>query len=264
MRRSYSQLHWLAGGNLRTFCLTYLFDVLSDILSDISSDILPGISPDVLSGILSDISFDILSDISSDILPGISPDILPGILSGISSDIMSDISCDILSDWSSLTFCLTFFLTYLLTFFVWHIFWHSFLTFYLAVEARQGTLSADGRGWGPAGNTGHSRSQLRPGREHWPHEGRGCGAAGNTGRGCSRWRSGREHWTQMVAVFAVQVRQRTMDTSARGWGLTARNRKEGKKEETTDIKSNSPHLTGVGTKKPKKHMLGSLSYHYWA
>ena len=57
-----------------------------------------------------------------------------------------------------LTFCLTFFLTYLLTF---------FLTFYLAVEVRQGTLSADGRGWGPAGNTERRWSPLRSGRERF-------------------------------------------------------------------------------------------------
>ena len=65
----------------------------------------------------------------------------------------------------------------------------------VAVEVRQGTLSADGRGRGPAGNTGHSRSQLR---------------------------SGREHCAQMVAVFAVQVRQGTLDMAVGAWGLTAR------------------------------------------
>ena len=39
-----------------------------------------------------------------------------------------------------------------------------FLQFYLAVEVRQGTLSADGRGLcsgGPAENTGHGGSRLR-------------------------------------------------------------------------------------------------------
>ena len=37
----------------------------------------------------------------------------------------------------------------------------------VAVEVRQGTLGADGRGCGPAGNTGRGRSWLRSGREHW-------------------------------------------------------------------------------------------------
>ena len=35
------------------------------------------------------------------------------------------------------------------------------------VEVRQGTLGGDGRGGGPAGNTGHGYSRLRSGREHW-------------------------------------------------------------------------------------------------
>ena len=36
----------------------------------------------------------------------------------------------------------------------------------VVVEVRQGTLGVDGRGWGPAGNTGRG-SWLRSGREHW-------------------------------------------------------------------------------------------------
>ena len=35
------------------------------------------------------------------------------------------------------------------------------------VEVRQGTLGVDGRGGGPAGNTGRGWSWLRSGREHW-------------------------------------------------------------------------------------------------
>ena len=69
-----------------------------------------------------------------------------------------------------LAYCLTFFLTYLLTFclaFFLTFYLTFFLTFYLAFEVRQGTLSGDGRGWGPAGNTGHNRSQFRSGREKW-------------------------------------------------------------------------------------------------
>ena len=34
------------------------------------------------------------------------------------------------------------------------------------VEVRQGTLGVDGRGRGPAGNTGRGWSWLRSGREH--------------------------------------------------------------------------------------------------
>ena len=67
----------------------------------------------------------------------------------------------------------------------------------IAVEVRQGTLNADGRGLcsaGPAENNGHVGSWLR---------------------------------------------------------ADSAERKEGKKEETTDIKSNSPHLTG-GDKETKE------------
>ena len=76
----------------------------------------------------------------------------------------------------------------------------------VVVEVRQGTLGVDGRGWGPAGNTGRGWSWLRSGREHWAWmvvvevrqgtlgvDGRGWGPAGNTGRGWSWLRSGREH-----------------------------------------------------------------------
>ena len=41
------------------------------------------------------------------------------------------------------------------------------LAWILAVEVRQGTLGVDGRGSGPAGNTGPGYSRLRSGREHW-------------------------------------------------------------------------------------------------
>ena len=37
----------------------------------------------------------------------------------------------------------------------------------VVVEVRQGTLGVDGRGCGPAENTGHGWSWLRSGREHW-------------------------------------------------------------------------------------------------
>ena len=56
----------------------------------------------------------------------------------------------------------------------------------VAVEVRQGTLGADDRGSGPAGNTG---------------------------RGWSRLRSGGEHWAWMVVV---EVRQGTLGVDGRG------------------------------------------------
>ena len=36
----------------------------------------------------------------------------------------------------------------------------------VVVEVRQGTLGVDGRGWGPAGNTGRGWSWLRSDSEH--------------------------------------------------------------------------------------------------
>ena len=152
--------------------------ILSGILSGISSGILSGISHGILSGILSGISSGILSGKSSGILSGkhsgtlsgissgILSDILSGILSGISSGILSGISSGILSDMRS---------------------GREHLAWILAVEVRQGTLGVDGRGWGPAGNTG---------------------------RGWSWLRSGREHWAWMVVV---EVRQRTLCVEGRGW-----------------------------------------------
>ena len=56
----------------------------------------------------------------------------------------------------------------------------------VAVEVRQGTLGADDRGSGPAGNTR---------------------------RGWSRLRSGGEHWAWMVVV---EVRQGTLGVDGRG------------------------------------------------
>ena len=47
-------------------------------------------------------------------------------------------------------------------------------------------------------------------------------------------------------MVAVEARQGTLDTAARGKGLPPqrRGRQEGRKEGRTDIKSNNPHLTG--------------------
>ena len=61
----------------------------------------------------------------------------------------------------------------------------------LAVEVRQGTLGVDGRGWGPAGNTGRGYSRLRSGREH------------------------------LARILAVEVRQETLGGDDRGWGPAA-------------------------------------------
>ena len=145
-----------------------------------------------------------------------------------------------------LTFYLAFYLAYLLAFYVAYL-----LTFYLAyllalyvayllawiltVEVRQGTLGVDGRGWGPAGNTG---------------------------RGWSWLRSGREHWAGMVVV---EVRQGTLGVDGRGWGPTENTARRGSQlsrrtrrtrrdeeggrggrgeEQATEIKSNNPHLAG--------------------
>ena len=44
-------------------------------------------------------------------------------------------------------------------------------------------------------------------------DGRGCGPAENTGRGWSWLRSGREHWAWMVVV---EVRQGTLGVDGRG------------------------------------------------
>ena len=71
------------------------------------------------------------------------------------------------------------------------------LAWILAVEVRQGTLGVDGRGWGPAGNTG---------------------------RGWSWLRSGREHWAWMVVV---EVRQRTLCVEGRGWAGGGEERRRG-------------------------------------
>ena len=116
----------------------------------------------------------------------------------------------------------------------------------VVVEVRQGTLGVDGRGWGPAGNTGRGWSWLRSGREHWA-------------------------WMVMVEVrqgtltwmVVVEVRQRTLWIAGRSWTRRTRRttrrttrrrrgggeeerRRRGREEEeqATDIKSNNPHLAG--------------------
>ena len=126
---------------------------------------------------------------------GILSDISSGILFGILSGILSDISSYMRSG-------------------------REHLAWILAVEVRQGTLGVDGRGWGPAGNTGRGWSWLRSGREHWAWMvvvGRGRrGRRGQRGR-----RGGRG-----------------------GLGGRGGEEEEEDEEEATDIKSNNPHLAG--------------------
>ena len=130
---------------------------------------------------------------------------------------------------------------------MWHIFWRGYSrlrsgrehwAWMVVVEVRQGTLGVDGRGWGPAGNTG---------------------------RGWSWLRSGREHWAWMVVV---EVRQGTLGVDGRGWGptentvdresqlsrRTRRTTRGGRQREEEERrggggpgnwhKSNNPHLAG--------------------
>ena len=146
---------------------------------------------------------------------------------------------------------------------MWHIFWRGYSWLrsgrehwagILAVEARQGTLGVDGRGWGPAGNTGRGYSRLRSGREHWAWMVVVEVRQGTLGVDGQPWlRSGREHWAWMVVV---EVRQRTLWIASRSWaGGRGGQREEEeeeedeagvrrRQEEATDIKSNNPHLAG--------------------
>ena len=104
----------------------------------------------------------------------------------------------------------------------------------VVVEVRQGTLGAEGRGWGPAGNTARGWSWLRSGREHW------------------------------ACMVVVEVRQGTLSMDGRGWGPAPNNVDRGsqldeedeededeagggsgrQERKAADIKSNNPHLAG--------------------
>ena len=120
------------------------------------------------------------------------------------------------------------------------------LAWILAVEVRQGTLGVDGRGWGPAGNTGRGYPRLRSGREHW--------------RWWSWLRSGREHWAWMVVV---EVRQRPLCVEGRSWaGGGEEERRWGEEEEqATDIKSNNPHLAGGEKKQHSQCICESVQWY---
>ena len=107
----------------------------------------------------------------------------------------------------------------------------------VAAEVRQGTLGTAG----PAGKTGRRWSRLRSGREHWAQQvavevrhgtlradGRGlcsAGPAGNTGHGGSRLGA-----------------DSTTTLSADSTTTTGKERRREGVKETTDIKSNNPHL----------------------
>ncbi len=97
----------------------------------------------------------------------------------------------------------------------WHFFWRSiWQIFCLAVEVRQGTLAADGRGWGPAGNNGPRMIAVGVRQETLAVDDRGSGPVANT----SGW-SGREHWAQMGAVEeATRRRKRRTRRTRRRWG----------------------------------------------
>ena len=181
---------------------------------------------------------DILSDISFDIF-------LTFCLTFFLTDLLTFCLTFFLTD--LLTFCLTFFLTDLLTFCLAYLL-TLFLTFFFlthfAVEVRRGTLASQDRGWGPARNTELTGSRLRSGAEHWTHRiavevrrgtlnspDRGWGPARNTELTWSRLRSGTEHWAHIIAVGDEED---TEDAE----------KEEEKKEKTTHIKSNNPHLTG--------------------
>ena len=128
---------------------------------------------------------------------------------------------------------------------MWHIFWRG--------EVRQGTLGVDGRGWGPAGNTGRGYSRLRSGREHWAN-GRGWGPAWHIGRGWLWLRSDREHCGSRVAVGrGGRGGRRGGGRGGGGEEEERRRRGGGEEEQATDIKSNNPHLAGGEKNIPQRN-----------
>ena len=129
-----------------------------------------------------------------------------------------------------LTFFLTYFLTIFLTYFLTFC-----LTFFLSVEVWQGTLDADGRRWGPSGNTGLKWSWLRSGREHWTWllavEARG-------------WREEEDEEDEEDEEEQAEEEEAEEDEEDE-----EEQAEEEAEEEQADIKSNNPHLTGG--KRPK-------------
>ena len=105
----------------------------------------------------------------------------------------------------------------------------------MVVEVRQPTLRRDGRGWGPAANTGRG----------WPWLG-----------------SGSQHWAGMAVV---EVRQPTLGEDGCSWGPAAGGGEEKEEEEEEAaalIKSNNPHLAG-GEITPRTMVYDTYNYSEW-
>ena len=139
-------------------------DIPYNMLSGISVWFLSNISSGILSDMPSDTFSDILSDKSSDVLFDISSDIPSNILSGISSYSLSGIYSDILllvEVHCSQMIAVEVRQPTLAARLAVEVRQRT-----LAVEVPQGTLQAEDRGWGPAGNTGSRGSLLKSCREH--------------------------------------------------------------------------------------------------
>ena len=108
------------------------------------------------------------------------------------------------------------------------------LAWILAVEVRQGTLGVDGRGSGPAGNTGPGYSRLRSGREHW--------AWMVAGREQEERRRGEE--TRRGEEKRGEEEEEKEDEKREEKEEDEDEEDEEDEEEATDIKSNNPHLAG--------------------
>ena len=279
-----------SSGILSDISSDILFGISSGIWSGISSGILSGKSSGILSGISSGILSGISSGIYSDISSGILSGILLGILSGISSDILSDILskfllhilCPISSYMRSGREHLAWILAVEVrqgTLGVDGRGWgpagntasihaqcslpdltttiHAQCSLpdlnwarMVVVEVRQGTLGVDGRGWGPAGNTGRGWSWLRSGREHHDHprpmfpagpqlgvDGRGWGPAENTVDRGSQLSKDDEDDEEDEEEEERRTRQEEAEEEEK-------EEEEKEEEEATDIKSNNPHLAG--------------------
>ena len=96
------------------------------------------------------------------------------------------------------------------------------------VEVRQGTLGVDGRGSGPAGNTGRGWSWLRSDREH-------CASRVAVEQEEEERRGGEER---------RRGEERTRQEEAEEEEEKEEEKEEKEEEEATDIKSNNPHLAG--------------------
>ena len=137
----------------------------------------------------------------------------------------------------------------------------------VAVEVRQGTLGADGRGWGPAGNTWHGYSRLRSGREHWAWMvvvevrqgalgvgGRGWGPAENTvDRGSQLSKDDEDDEDDEDEEDDKDDKDDKEDEEEEEEEEEERRTRQEEaeeEEEATDIKSNNPHLAG-GEKHPE-------------